>query len=302
MDAAVRKVMMTSEPARRRVHGLWVLQRRGALDDATLLACADDADRELRVHSLKVLLERPELARPVHEAALAATRDADPFVRRAAAEALGAHPELANIRPLLALRQSSPADDNHLIHVARMALRDQLKTADTWKGLETLGLSERDRGDIADVAMGVHSPEAAAYLLGYLGKYGESPENWLRYVHHIARYAAAERIDGLAELVHRAGKHGRRVQAQLVKSIHQGIQERGMPPGAAMHGLAVEHVRALLGFDGCRRDRPGDRAGQRAAAPGGPGQAGRGRGTVGRRDPSTLGRVDRDDGDRPGGQ
>jgi putative heme-binding domain-containing protein len=116
-----------------------------------------------------------------------------------------------------------------------------------WKGLETLGLSERDRRDIADVATGVHSPESAAYLLGYLGKYDESPENWVRYVHHIARYAAPDRIDALAGLVRRAETHGRRMQAQLVKAIHQGIQERGMPPGAMMHGMAVEHARVLLG-------------------------------------------------------
>jgi putative heme-binding domain-containing protein len=247
VDAAVRQVMTGGEPARRRVHGLWVLQRRGVLDDATLLACARDPDRELRVHGLKALGERAGLAQPVHQLALDATRDADPFVRRAAAEALGSHPDLANIRPLLALRQSAPADDSHLIHVARIALRDQLKTADAWHELETLGLSDRDRRDIADVAMGVHSPESAAYLAGYLKDHEESPENWLRYVHHIARYAAPDRIGSLVELVQRSRVHGRRVQARLVKAIHQGLQERGMPPAAAMHAMAVEHARALLG-------------------------------------------------------
>ena len=150
------------------------------------------------------------------------------------------------MRPLLKLRQATPADDTHLLHVARIALRDQLKTADVWNGLDTLALSERDRRDIADVAMGVHSPESAAYLLGYLGNHEEGPETWVRYVHHIARYATPDRIDGLADLVRRAGPHGRRLQAQLVRAIHQGIQERGMPPGTVMHGLAVEHARALL--------------------------------------------------------
>jgi putative heme-binding domain-containing protein len=247
VDPAVRKVMAPGEPARRRVHGLWVLQRRGALDDDILLACARDADRELRVHGLKTLVERAELPHRVHELALAATRDTDPFVRRAAAEALGAHPDLANVRPLLALRQSAPAEDTHLIHVVRIALRDQLTAANVSKGLEALDLSERDLRDLADVATGVHSQESAAFLLGFLSNHAESPKNWVRYVHHIARYAAPERIDGLAELVRRAETHGRRVQAQLVKAIHQGVQERGMPPGAVMHGLAVKHARELLG-------------------------------------------------------
>ncbi len=247
VEAAVRKVMTSGEPARRRVHGLWVLHRRGALDDEILLACARDADRELRVHGLKVLFERAELSQPMLRLALDGTRDSDPFVRRAAAEAMGAHPQLAHIRPLLSLRQSTPPDDTHLIHVARIALRDQLKTADAWHGLETLGLSAADRRDLADVATGVHSPESAAFLIGYLRTHQERPENWLRYAHHIARYAAPDRIDGLTELVKAAGAHGRGLQAHLVKAIHQGLQERGMPPRAAMHAMAVEQARSALG-------------------------------------------------------
>ena len=54
--AAVRAIMKPETPPRQRVHGLWVLERTGAMDDATLLACAGDADRELRVHSMKVLV------------------------------------------------------------------------------------------------------------------------------------------------------------------------------------------------------------------------------------------------------
>ena len=53
--------MKAETPARQRVHGLWVLERLGDLDDATLAACAADPDRELRVHSMKVLVDRPEL-------------------------------------------------------------------------------------------------------------------------------------------------------------------------------------------------------------------------------------------------
>jgi putative heme-binding domain-containing protein len=246
VEDAVRKVMIRGETARRRVHGLWVLQRLGALDDGILLACADDTDRELRVHSVKALIERADLSPSLHALAKRAANSSDPFVRRAAAEALAAHPDPSHIRPLLALRQNAWVDDTHLVHGARIALRDQLKTAGAWQGLETLGLTDRDRHDIADVATGVPTPDSAAYLEGYLKGQDETPANWVRYVHHIARYAAPDRIDGLVDLVRRAGLHGRRVQAQLVKAIHQGLQERGMPPAATMHAQAVEHARALL--------------------------------------------------------
>src|SRR5262249_54891467 len=140
----------------------------------------------------------------------------------------------------------APADDTHLVHVARISLRDQLKTPEAWSSLEGLKLSDRDRRDIADIATGVHTPESAAYLAGYLKSQDETPENWSRYVHHIARYAVPDRLDDLAELVRKAGGLGRSVQAGLVKAIHQGLQERGMPPAAAVRAMAVEHARALL--------------------------------------------------------
>jgi putative heme-binding domain-containing protein len=246
---AIRAIMRHETPARKRVHGLWVLQRLGAFDEETWRNCATDPDRELRVHHLKSLIDMSPLSPASHTLIVSAMTDVDPFVRRAAAEALGAHPSLENIRPLLALRQQTPADDNHLLHVARMALRDQLKSAETWKGLEALKLDERDLRDIADVALGVPSTGSAAFLLAYLQRISETPQNWLRFVHHIARFGALDRIGSLTDLVAHADRFGYRVQADLIKALHQGFQERGTPPVAEMHRLAVGHARSLLGSD-----------------------------------------------------
>ena len=101
-----RAVVGAGSPPRQRVHALWVLHRQNALDDATLLASASDADRELRVHSLKSLAERSEISPAFSDLAKSRLADPDPFVRRAAAEVLGRHAALSNIKPLLGLRQS----------------------------------------------------------------------------------------------------------------------------------------------------------------------------------------------------
>src|SRR5260370_34291260 len=101
-----------------------------------IVACAGEHDRELRAHSLKTLIDRKTLPQSLVELAVERLTDPDPFVRRAAAEVLGAHPSLANIQPLLILRQVTPEDDTHLLHVARMALRDQLQRPDDWPRLE----------------------------------------------------------------------------------------------------------------------------------------------------------------------
>ena len=89
-------------------------------------------------------------------------------MRRAAAEALGRTRTWPTSGRCWRCGSPRPTDDTHLIHVVRMALRDQLKTAEVWPRLETLGLTERDRRDLADVATGVPSPEAAAFLLEHI--------------------------------------------------------------------------------------------------------------------------------------
>ena len=244
--AAVRAIMKPGTPARQRVHGLWVLERFNALDIATLVGCSDDADRELRVHSMKVLVDRTELTKPLSELAPSHLTDADPFVRRAAAEVLGAHPTLANIKPLLALRQSSPGDDTHLIHVVRIALRDQLKNTEVWSRLDSLNLSERDRRDIADVTTGVHTEGAAGFLFAHVKAFDEPQAALIRFIHHIARYGAPALMPDLVALAV-AEKRPPSERLELLKAVQQGTQERGLALDDASRRLAARLAGQLLG-------------------------------------------------------
>ncbi len=216
------------------------------------MACAGEADRELRTHALKALIDRPDLpasfAKMVHDH----LSEPDPFARRAAAEVLGAHPALANVRPLLALRQSTSPDDTHLIHIARMALRDQLKRPDVWSQLETLALSESDRRDIADVATGVHTPQAAAFLLAHLNRYDEPLGNVIRFVHHVARYGVPDSMGKLVALVE-PEKRSPAERLELLKAMQQGAQERGSGLDESARRLAARLAQQLLGSK-----QPGD--------------------------------------------
>src|SRR5262249_48427931 len=93
----------------RRIHGLWVLERQGALDAALLAAATKHSDRGVRVHAQRVLAERPDLTGKQRQLVLAALEDDDPNVRREAADALGRHPSRENIDPLLKLRHAVAA-------------------------------------------------------------------------------------------------------------------------------------------------------------------------------------------------
>jgi putative heme-binding domain-containing protein len=247
--AAAQRTVSAKAQSPDRVQALWVLGRCCALEEPTLLGCARDADRALRTHALKTLIERRALTPALHKAALEGLNDSDPFVRRAAAEALGAHPDPQNIRPLLALRQGTSADDTHLLHASRIALRDQLTKAEAWSTLASAPLSERDARDIADVATGVHTSESAAYLVDHIKRFLEPQANLIRFAHHIARYGAGSSMDavlGLARLEARAPVE----RLELLRAIQQGAQERGGSLDQAGRRFAAQLAGTLLRSSG----------------------------------------------------
>ncbi|MGH7864113.1 MAG: PVC-type heme-binding CxxCH protein, partial [Candidatus Binataceae bacterium] len=123
--AAVRAALRGAD-ANTRAAALWILERLGALATDELAAAVSDADRLVRTHALRLLAERPALSPEQHALIIAALRDADALAQRTAADALARHPAVENIASLLALRHRAPAEDTHLVFMARKALRDQL--------------------------------------------------------------------------------------------------------------------------------------------------------------------------------
>jgi putative heme-binding domain-containing protein len=224
---AVRGVMRPGSKPFQRVHGLWVLERRGALDYETLAAAADDTEPAVRTHVRRVLAERHTLSPPERQLVLKGLKDADDFVRRAAADALGQHPSAENIRPLLNLRTAVSADDFELMHTVRMALRNQLRTGPVWAQLPLTPWSDADERALADVAPGVPRAEAAAFLLKHVPRLPENRETLTRYVHHIARYGNGDAAEVLLKFVRGNQNGDLNQQFALFKALSQGTQERG---------------------------------------------------------------------------
>ncbi len=236
---AVKAAMGSRSNAHQRAHGLWALERCGALDDETLAAAARDKEVVVRVHAQRVLSERANLTESQRKTAVSALGDADAHVRRAAADALGRHPHRENVRPLLELRRAVSAGDTHLLHVVRMALRNQFRIEAAWRDVLPQW-SETDEHAVADVAPGVPGGGAARFLMDYLRGHQRPDGEVQRLAHHVARHGDAKVVAALVDFAraHHPDRLGH--QAALVRSIERGTAERGGKPSEDVRAWAAE--------------------------------------------------------------
>lgn len=240
--------------ARRRAHGLWLVERRvpGGLDTRAIERIAADESRLVRVHLIKALAERSDWSNgSVDIAALVRGKltDTDPFVRRAAADAAGRHPRVESVEPLLKLWSATPADDTHLIHVVRMALRDHLLADDMYGRLAELTSANESYADrLAEVSLGAPTPAAAEYVFAYLKRRGDVTPRVATFAHHVARYLPQEALQPF--YVWAEGRQGDLAQARdLVLAVEHGLQERGAAPPVHLTRWSADVARRLLAAD-----------------------------------------------------
>jgi putative heme-binding domain-containing protein len=253
INDAVLALMKPESKHWQRMHGMWVLERRGTLDDKILESLIQDKNPAVRTHAQKVLADRPKLTAEQRQLTLARLEDADGFVKRAAAETLETHPDAQNIQPLLKILYSrANADDDHLLHMVRMALRNQMAKGDSWNSLPFTA-SDRDQRAIDDVCTGIPAPEAAKYLAGKLPLHKDDADGLRRFAHHIARYGVDSVRTELTEFVRKQIIDRAALQAVLLKEVNQGMQEGGAKLPDSVREWATDLTQSLLASS-----KPGD--------------------------------------------
>jgi len=144
----------------------WLLGRLGRLDAATAASIATDPERTVRVHLVKALDGTAGWDDARQNLVTSLLADDDPFVRRAAAEALAGHPSRATFGAVLAgLREAAP-EDVQLLHALRIAARNHFRSADGGTAMAPADVSKwhllpGDRERIVDVLLAVPDADAA---------------------------------------------------------------------------------------------------------------------------------------------
>lgn len=236
----------------RRAHGLWVLERtaQGGLSDEQIERLAGDPADVVRVHLMKALAERPDWTTGKPDlAALVRGKlsDNDAFVRRAAADALGRHPQSESVEPLLKLWAETAADDTHLIHVARMALRDHLRAPGMYADIFWVADENADfAARLADVSLGVHSPEAAEYLFAWLAEGAKNADRLPEFVRETARWLPEAKALELCDWAEHRGRGSLPLARELALAVHRSAQERKLALPESFVAAATRTGEALL--------------------------------------------------------
>jgi putative heme-binding domain-containing protein len=239
--APMKKVMESkrSSPSQK-AHGLWVLHRLNRLDEKILANAAQDNDRGVRVHAMRVLSETQNWTEKQRSLALGALHDSDPYVQRAAADALGQHPDFAQIKPMLKAREAVAAEDGQLLYTVRMALRNQLLPDGNLAKFQEQQLDEPDSRAIADVALGVKTADSGRFLLKHIETYSEPRETLTAYLQHGARYASGAEVGQLAGFIQKHFADDVDFQLAMFKSVQEGEGQKGNGLAPAVRDWASE--------------------------------------------------------------
>lgn len=208
------------------IHAGWALHRLGRLSDEELLKLTKNASSQVRVHAQRIPADKQSLNDKLYQSSIAGLKDENAFVQRASAEALGQHPTFDGLKALIKLRQQVPAQDNHLLHMVRMTLRDHLKSKAVMKQVFKHDWSEDDSKSLVDVVSGVHDSPSATLALKHLQRFAEPTPRVESLVHYIARYGPKEEMAALLKLIQKHQPKQPIVQAQLLLALLRGHQER----------------------------------------------------------------------------
>ncbi|WP_425616827.1 PVC-type heme-binding CxxCH protein [Anatilimnocola sp. NA78] len=226
-------------------HAIWAIT---LTPDASIELPAERSTSEvLKIHYAKAKANQEEIGANANTTLVKlASSVQPPFVRRAAAEALGVHPNSDSIRGLLGALAETAKDDTHLTYTIRLALRNQLAAADSLERLDALELTAAESAELASICLAVNSPAAATILLRQIEGGNVSGDQLSQYIQHAAKNASGSVADRIAPVAKKQLANNLPQQARMVMAIQAGLATRNEQPGKALIDWAKELSTQLL--------------------------------------------------------
>ncbi|HET6410301.1 MAG TPA: PVC-type heme-binding CxxCH protein [Chthoniobacteraceae bacterium] len=225
---------------------LWALHRVDRLDDARLLSGMGASDPIVRTHALRIAGERSVWPGDLIAGVRKALKDQDGIVARVAAEALGNHPSEENFRPLYDRLSATPAEDDHLRHSLRIALRDQLAHPEVASRITLQDFDAPALSAILDVMLAVPGEQTALLRLTLFERIEVPPDVLAKQLPSLARNLPPDRLDSLAAIAQKKLVGNLDAQSATAQNLLDALAQRGMKPGAALAEWGGELATQLL--------------------------------------------------------
>jgi len=232
--------------ARAYIHGLWVLHRIDALSNDIINSSAHHKDPVIRLHTMRVLLEKTFEDNAFLELVFDALEDKDPHVKRAATELLVKFPQLPALEKALEVRHTVPDNDSHQLYTSRLVLRNLLRDNDLMKQAVSREWEADDATYLVDVMVGVPSEDAAVFLAKYIEHADWEADRLSRLYEHLARYIPASNLDNIITGSRNRNSGDIDFQYVVFKGIQQGVARRGAKETAAVKSWGATLAKDLL--------------------------------------------------------
>jgi putative heme-binding domain-containing protein len=208
------------------VHAMWALYRLNELTDEQLVLMLTSKDSLIKVHALRVLVEKaPD--KKFYSSVRNALSDQNPHVQRVATELLTKYPDIESVSAALDVLHKTKADyDNHLFYTGRLVLRNLLRNEDVLKQALAKAWDGTDAGLIAGVMVDVPLPGAASYLTGYMQQYQLPADKIGPAFRQIARFTPANQLSSVIDKAF-AGSTDIDQRTLVYRGMLEGLELRG---------------------------------------------------------------------------
>ncbi|QEF98348.1 FG-GAP repeat protein [Stieleria maiorica] len=244
----VRRALAESTSADAKVQMLWVLHRLGVITDSEIQTAAQDESARVRVHAMQLIGTRVGVDDALSSWLITGLNDPDAMVRRGAAMAASKSASMPLTAALMKTLHQTPASDAHLVHAIRMSLRDHLRDADRFR-VFTESLSTQDMRVVIDLCLGIRTEFAGEYLAAHVSQLQDlQPDQLSTYLSFAARYASPQHLDSIAAMAQNRFAEDLAFQEDLLRSIRNGLGQRGIDAPPVVTDWATRLARRYLGL------------------------------------------------------
>ncbi|MEO6150209.1 MAG: PVC-type heme-binding CxxCH protein [Mucilaginibacter sp.] len=228
------------------IHALWILQRLNALTNEDIKKAAGSADPMIKVHAMRILLERNANAVNAYPLIVKALKDANPHVKRAAAEVLVKYPNMQSLQLILALRAATPAEDSHMIYTARLVTRNILRHDEIMQQVAAKQWSDADAAGIADVLAGVESEPSGSFLAKYVENHSVPAGRVPTTYQHLACFAALSQLDKVIDNARQKSAGDIELGYLTLQGVRRGLAQRDAKESDVVKEWGRTLAKALL--------------------------------------------------------